>query len=67
MDEGTLVMCGLQAERVIESLEVVIAQSANGQRTFRLVQDYDTDNVSHKVLRIILSYTEYVNRTVWKK
>ncbi|BCA80078.1 UDP-N-acetylglucosamine 2-epimerase (non-hydrolyzing) [Desulfuromonas sp. AOP6] len=67
MDEGTLIMCGLQAERVIESLEVVIAQSANGQRTFRLVQDYDTDNVSHKVLRIILSYTEYVNRTVWKK
>ena len=67
MDEGSLIMCGLQAELVIESLEVVIAQSVNGQRTFRLVQDYDADNVSQKVLRIILSYTEYVNRTVWHK
>jgi UDP-N-acetylglucosamine 2-epimerase (non-hydrolysing) len=67
MDEGTLIMCGLKAERVIESLEVVIAQSTTEQRPFRLVQDYDTDNVSQKILRIILSYTEYVNRTVWKK
>lgn len=67
MDEGTLIMCGLQAARVIESIEVVIAQSAAGQHPSRLVQDYDTDNVSQKVLRIILSYTDYVNRTVWKK
>jgi UDP-N-acetylglucosamine 2-epimerase (non-hydrolysing) len=67
MDEGTLVMCGLQADRVIESIEVVIAHIVAGQRPFRLVQDYDTDNVSQKVLRIILSYTDYVNRTVWRK
>jgi UDP-N-acetylglucosamine 2-epimerase (non-hydrolysing) len=67
MDEGTLVMCGLQADRVIESVEVVIAHGATGQRPFRLVHDYDTDNVSQKVLRIILSYTDYVKRTVWKK
>jgi len=67
MDEGTLIMCGLQAERVMESIEVVIAQHAVSSRQFRLVADYDTDNVSQKVLRIILSYTDYVNRTVWKK
>ena len=67
MDEGTLIMCGLQAERVMESIEVVIAQSTTEQRPFRLVADYDTDNVAQKVLRIILSYTDYVNRTVWKK
>lgn len=67
MDEGTLIMCGLQADRVIESIEVVIAQSTAGVQSFRLVSDYDTDNVSKKVLRIILSYTDYVNRTVWKK
>jgi UDP-N-acetylglucosamine 2-epimerase (non-hydrolysing) len=67
MDEGTLIMCGLDAERVIESIEVVTAHNAVGQRPFRLVQDYDTDNVSRKVLRTILSYTDYVNRTVWKK
>jgi len=67
MDEGTLIMCGLQADRVMESIEVVIAQYTAGQRQFRLVPDYDTDNVSKKVLRIILSYTDYVNRTVWYK
>jgi UDP-N-acetylglucosamine 2-epimerase (non-hydrolysing) len=67
MDEGTLIMCGLQAERVLESIEVVISQFSTESRRFRLVQDYDTDNVSQKVLRIILSYTDYVNRTVWKK
>lgn len=67
MDEGTLIMCGLQADRVIESIEVVIAQSTAEVQSFRLVPDYDTDNVSKKVLRIILSYTDYVNRIVWKK
>jgi UDP-N-acetylglucosamine 2-epimerase (non-hydrolysing) len=67
MDEGTLIMCGLQADMVIESIEVVIAHNAAGLRPFRLVQDYDADNVSQKVLRVILSYTDYVNRTVWKK
>ena len=67
MDEGTLIMCGLQADSVMESIEVVIAQQVSGWRQFRLVPDYDTDNVSKKVLRIILSYTDYVNRTVWKK
>jgi UDP-N-acetylglucosamine 2-epimerase (non-hydrolysing) len=44
-----------------------MAQHAGDQRQFRLVPDYDTDNVSKKVLRIILSYTDYINRTVWKK
>lgn len=67
MDEGTLIMCGLQVERVIESIEVVISQASIGQRCFRLVPDYDIDNVSKKMLRIILSYTDYINRTVWKK
>jgi UDP-N-acetylglucosamine 2-epimerase (non-hydrolysing) len=67
MDEGTLIMCGLEAGRVIKSIEVVIAQHAAGQRQFRLVPDYDTNNVSKKVLRIIMSYTDYVNQTVWRK
>lgn len=67
MDEGTLIMCGLQAGRVMESIDVVISQFSKEMRRFRVVQDYDTDNVSQKVLRIILSYTDYVNRNVWKK
>jgi UDP-N-acetylglucosamine 2-epimerase (non-hydrolysing) len=67
MDEGTLVMCGLEAETVLKSIEVVTSQFAESYSRFRTVGDYDVDNVSHKVLRIILSYTDYVNRTVWKK
>ena len=67
MDEGTLIMCGLEAETVIKSIEVVMAQLAENNERFKVVKDYDVDNVSQKVLRIILSYTDYVNRTVWKK
>jgi len=67
MDEGTLIMCGLEAKKVMESIHVVTAQYSKDKRQFRLVQDYDVENVSKKVLRIILSYTDYVNRVVWKK
>lgn len=67
MDEGTLVMCGLTAARVLEAIEVVTSQQIGGQRVFGLVQDYAVENVSKKVLRIILSYTDYVNRTVWRE
>jgi len=67
MDEGTLIMCGLKADRVIQSIDIVTSQHSVSDRQFRLVPDYDTSNVSKKVLRIILSYTDYVNRTVWYK
>ncbi len=67
MDEGTLIMCGLKPEKVLEAIDIVTAHDSSKARHFRLVQDYDTDNVSKKVLRIIMSYTEYVNRTVWRK
>jgi UDP-N-acetylglucosamine 2-epimerase (non-hydrolysing) len=67
MDEGTLIMSGLKPERVLEAIHVVMAQVARGPRQFRIVKDYDTGNVSHKVLRIILSYTDYVNRIVWHR
>ena len=67
MDEGTLVMCGLKPERVIESIHVVTSSFSESTHLFKIVGDYDTENVSKKVLRIILSYTDYVNRTVWFK
>jgi UDP-N-acetylglucosamine 2-epimerase (non-hydrolysing) len=67
MDEGTLIMCGLKAERVLEAIAVVTAQYADTARPFRIVSDYDTENVSRKVIRIIMSYTDYINRTVWYK
>jgi len=67
MDEGTLIMCGLKAEGVLEAVEIVISQYSRDIRPFKLVRDYNMDNVSKKVVRIILSYTDYVNRTVWQK
>lgn len=67
MDEGTLIMCGLQAETVLDSIEIVTSQYSRKNREFCLVPDYDVNNVSKKVLRIIMSYTDYINRTVWKK
>ena len=67
MDEGTLIMCGLEASSVLHSIEVVMSQYFECHRSFRTVEDYDVDNVSQKVLRVILSYTDYINRTTWKK
>lgn len=65
MDEGTLVMCGVSHDRVLRAIEVVMRQHADGVQP-RLVPDYDTELVSVKVLRIILSYTDYVRQTVWR-
>jgi len=66
MDEGTLIMSGLNKDRIIESIEIVTSQHRE-KRTMKIVSDYDVDNVSMKVLRIILSYVDYINRTVWHK
>jgi len=66
MDEGTLIMSGLNKDRIIESIEVVTSQHRKNRVT-KIVSDYDVDNVSMKVLRIILSYVDYINRTVWHK
>ncbi len=67
MDEGVLVMCGLQAERVIESIGLVSKHFHEDRHRFRIVADYDINDVSKKVLRLILSYTDYINRTVWQR
>ena len=66
MDEGAVIMSGLKRERILESLEMVISQNENGVAP-NIVADYNVDNVSMKVSRIILSYIDYINRTVWKK
>lgn len=67
MDEGTLIMCGLKPESVMKAVDVVVSQYAQDNKCFRTVEDYNVKNVSQKVLRIILSYTDYVNRTIWHK
>lgn len=64
MEEASVMMVGLKKERVIQGLEVLNTQDTN---TLRLVRDYSMPNVSDKVLRIILSYTDYVKRVVWRK
>lgn len=66
MDEGTLIMSGLEKSRVLDAIDVVTKQNMNGD-SIRLISDYEPENVSIKVLRIILSYTDYINRTVWHK
>ena len=67
MDEGTLVMSGLDAERVLDAIDLVTSQYKENRGVIRPIPDYAADNVSKKVVRIILSYTDYVNRTVWHK
>ena len=66
MDEGTLIMSGLDQNRIIESINVVSDQY-NNKIIPKTVDDYNVDNVSQKVVKIILSYIDFVNRTVWKK
>jgi len=67
MDETTVIMSGLNKTRVIDAVEVATAHNSQDIRVIRPVKDYEADNVSKKVLRIILSYVDYVNRTVWRK
>jgi UDP-N-acetylglucosamine 2-epimerase len=66
MDVGTLIMSGLQKERVLESVSVIIAQHDKAARVMPPVEDYEAGPVSKQMLRIVLSYVDYVNRTVWK-
>jgi UDP-N-acetylglucosamine 2-epimerase len=67
MEEATVMMVGLEPERVMQALQVLETQSRGEVRTLRQVADYSMSNVSDKVVRIIHSYTDYVNRVVWKK
>lgn len=67
MDVGTVVMSGLKKERVLDAVRVVMSQHDRTRRTMPPVADYEMHAVSKQVLRIVLSYTDYVNRTVWRK
>ena len=66
MDEGTVIMSGIDKDRIEESINVVTQQFKNGILP-KIIDDYNVENVSQKVVKIILSYIDYVNRNVWKK
>jgi len=67
MDVGTLIMAGLKKGLVLDAVRVIIAQHVRGLDVMAQVEDYEAKSVSKKILRIVLSYTDYVNRTVWRK
>jgi UDP-N-acetylglucosamine 2-epimerase (non-hydrolysing) len=67
MDVGTLVMCGLKKENVLDAVQVVTGQHDRVRRVIPLVADYQPGEVSKQIVRVVLSYTAYVNRTVWSK
>lgn len=67
MEEASVMMVGLNQERVLQGLAILDTQINSEQRLMRAVSDYSMPNVSDKVVRIILSYTDYVNRVVWQK
>ena len=67
MEEGAVMMVGLDYENVQRGLAVLVAQPQGETRALRIVSDYNVPNVSEKVLRVILSYTDYVNSVVWRR
>ena len=67
MEEASVMMVGLSSERIMQGLSQVLRQSVGEERNFRPVYDYSMPNVSEKVVRIILSYVDYVKRTVWEE
>lgn len=67
MEEGSVMLTGLNPERIVQALKIIEKQPRGDKRLLKPVFDYQYDNVSEKVVRIILSYIDYINKNVWKK
>ena len=66
MEEASVMLVGLELNRIFQGLSIIESQLKGDKRLLQEVHDYDVSNVSEKIVRIILSYTDYVNRVVWK-
>jgi len=67
MEETSVMMTGVNCERIFQALEVLSTQKRNIERNLKIVKDYDADNVSDKLVRIIISYTDYINKNIWRE
>ena len=67
MEEASVMMTGVSLERIIQAIDILSFQKRGSDRTLKLVQDYDINNVSEKILRIIHSYTDYIKKNIWKE
>ena len=67
MEEASVMMVGLNSDRILQGLKIVLNQKRGSERSVHPVADYSKSNVSEKVLRIIVSYTDYINRNVWNE
>jgi len=66
-EEATVMLVGINIDCILQGLRVLENQGRDAERTLNIVSDYSTNNVSEKIVRIILSYTDYINRIVWKR
>ena len=67
MEEASIILSGLNEERFFQALDIIISNKQEHSQRLKIVQDYNVDNVSEKILRIIISYTDYINNFTWKK
>ena len=67
MDQGTVIMAGTRSERILEAVKTATERFARADRTWKVAPDYDVDDVASIVVNAILGYTDYINRTVWRK
>ena len=67
MDVGTLIMSGLKKDDVLDAVKVIITQHKKGIRVMSAVDDYESGPVSKQLLRVVMSYVDYINRTIWQK
>ncbi len=67
MEEASVMMTGINKDRIIQALEVLSSQKRNQDRTINIVKDYEIDNISEKIIRIIISYTNYIKQNIWKE